>query len=189
MGRKRLTDLDLPNGVYRDRSSFRYRAPGKPRRSVTLCKDRKDVERALLGVAGVTSSMDIGHLTTIRAHSRKNAKTRSLDFALSRDDVLAIWQRSGGTCEVSGLKFDLMNPGGYRRRPFAPSIDRIDSTKGYTIDNCRLVVLILNLAINEFGEDVFAKAATAFLRHRAGQSARISRNSKKLPQITEAASA
>lgn len=40
------------------------------------------------------------------------------------------------------------------RRPLAPSIDRIDSSLGYTRQNCRIVCAAVNYAMNVWGEDV-----------------------------------
>jgi hypothetical protein len=39
-----------------------------------------------------------------------------------------------------------------------PSIDRIDSSKGYTPDNCRVVLWIINQAKNDISEDDFQAA-------------------------------
>lgn len=169
MGRRRTTNLDLPLRVYQDRNSYRYRVPGS-RRSITLCATREEVETTLARITGHSTKMDVRHLSVIRATARKNAVSRGLEFHLTPADISDLWRRSGGCCELSGLKFDLLNLRGHRRRPFAPSIDRIDSTLGYTVQNCRLVVVILNLAINEFGEDVFAQVARAFLKKRASIS-------------------
>ena len=36
---------------------------------------------------------------------------------------------------------------GHRTAPFKASIDRIDSTRGYTRDNCRLVCWFVNQAL------------------------------------------
>ena len=41
-----------------------------------------------------------------------------------------------------------------RRHPFSPSIDRIDSTKGYVKENVRIVWLIENYCKNSFTDDV-----------------------------------
>lgn len=49
-------------------------------------------------------------------------------------------------CQVTGAPFDLETP----RGPFSPSLDRIDNSKGYTADNCRVVVLCLNLGVSNF---------------------------------------
>lgn len=49
-----------------------------------------------------------------------------------------------GKCEITGINFKYGGP----RERYSPSIDRVDSSLGYTNENCRLVVLQYNLAKN-----------------------------------------
>ncbi len=58
---------------------------------------------------------------------------------------------------------------GWRRAPWAPSVDRIDSSKGYVPGNVRLVCVAANLAMNEWGEDVLARVARAYVEARTGR--------------------
>jgi hypothetical protein len=59
-----------------------------------------------------------------------------------------------GVCEVTGIAFVT----GSLRHPFQPSIDRIDSSKPYTPDNCRVVLWIINTAKHTLSEDDFQSA-------------------------------
>lgn len=52
---------------------------------------------------------------------------------------------AAGKCEVTGLPFDMVTVGS-RPDSFAPSIDRKDSSLGYTEDNCQLVIWLYNAA-------------------------------------------
>jgi hypothetical protein len=93
-----------------------------------------------------------------------DARTRASKFALEFDlDTSWVEERlSKGVCSVTQLPFVLIR-GATRKHPMAPSIDRIDSTLGYTKENCRLVVTIYNFAKNEWSDaDVLmlAKALT-----------------------------
>jgi hypothetical protein len=54
-------------------------------------------------------------------------------------------------------------PKNHRYLPFSPSLDKIDPKKGYTKDNVRLVITAINLALNNFGEELVAKVAQAYL--------------------------
>lgn len=68
--------------------------------------------------------------------------------------------RAAGRCEITGLPFS-MERSSYYRRPYAPSVDRIDNQLDYTYDNCRLVIYAVNCALNEWGMDVFRTISDA----------------------------
>jgi len=81
---------------------------------------------------------------------------------LSIADLVAIWNACGGRCAVSGLPFSLQVVGdGQAKRPFAPSLDRIDRHRPYRRDNVRLVVSIANFAMNAWGEEPLLQLASA----------------------------
>jgi hypothetical protein len=61
-----------------------------------------------------------------------------------------------GRCELSGVPFVLE-----KKSPFLPSIDRIDSSKHYTPDNCRMILFMLNLAKRDWDEEAFVAALLA----------------------------
>jgi hypothetical protein len=69
-----------------------------------------------------------------------------------------------GVCELTGLRFRKSQ---YRPNPFASSIDRIDSTKGYEPGNVRVVLWGINAALNVWGHDVYAQIASAYLERKA----------------------
>ena len=88
-----------------------------------------------------------GKAYSIWKASSRRAQKRNETFSLSRQwikDQLMI-----GKCAVSGLLFDLSSIG---RSPYSPSIDRIDNTKGYIPENCRLILWALNAAFSNWGE-------------------------------------
>lgn len=101
--------------------------------------------------------------------ARKNALNRGIDFELSYDDFYEMVQRSKEKCTVSGIAFDFSfkKHGIHRRRPFAPSIDRIDSMKSYSKENCRIVCVIVNMALNSWGDEPFLKMCKAVCRKHA----------------------
>lgn len=63
---------------------------------------------------------------------KSRAKKKSLDFTLTKTWIEIRLQL--GVCELTGLPFSMD-----RDNPFTPSVDRIDTSKGYTEDNCRLI--------------------------------------------------
>ena len=73
-----------------------------------------------------------------------------------------------GVCEVTGLPFTY---GVEARNPWSPSLDRIDPSIGYTLENTRVVVWIYNAAKNVFTDsDVMLMAHAVCLNGKADGS-------------------
>jgi len=90
--------------------------------------------------------------------ARANAMTPVPGF--SPRDMIVTWERCEGRCAVSGLPFSLAEIGhGRARRPFAPSLDRIDPALGYTPENLRLVCVAANFGMNAWGQEVYLHVA------------------------------
>lgn len=94
-------------------------------------------------------------------HSRMRRRTRkkAFDTCMTIGQLGELLARCGGKCEISGV--DLKRPQTDKRvkDPMNVSIDRIDSALGYTLANCRVVCLALNIAMNQWGEGVFRALA------------------------------
>jgi len=73
--------------------------------------------------------------------------------------IKELWDNQHGRCALSGIKLlglprcanKTIRVGG-SRRPFSPSLDRIDSSKGYLRGNVQWVATIANLAKADFSE-------------------------------------
>ena len=98
-----------------------------------------------------------GWLRALAANVAHRSKKKG-GGAIPIDTLRHIAQRSGGKCEVSGMPFYF---GGEKRHFLQPSIDRIDSARGYEIDNVRLVCLSVNYCMSQWGERVFHAIAAA----------------------------
>lgn len=85
--------------------------------------------------------------------ARGGAKLRNLKYTLTEADLERLIERAGGKCEVTRIPFNYQRTG-QNRRPWAPSIDRIDSQRGYTPDNVRLVCFAVNIALSDMGDSV-----------------------------------
>jgi hypothetical protein len=96
----------------------------------------------------------------------KNAKSRGIEVGLTEVEIKSLLERCNGKCSITGIKFN-MHHQSYKMRPWIPSIDRIDSNKGYFLDNVRIICAYANLAINQYGIETLM-----FL------SSRITRNTK-----------
>ena len=97
------------------------------------------------------------------------SKKHGLPFTLSGGDIVAVIHRAGGRCEITGIPFSKYSKYNVRRssrrRPFAPSLDRIVPERGYTRDNCRLVLLAVNIAMSDWGLPVLMEIASALVRN------------------------
>jgi hypothetical protein len=73
-------------------------------------------------------------------------------------------KRQGHRCIMTGIAFEpkATKP----RNPYAMSVDRIDSSRGYTMDNIRLVCACVNFALHSYGDEVFYRMCEAALVHR-----------------------
>lgn len=105
--------------------------------------------------------------TEVLSRSKRNARTRGIEFTLTREEFNKLVAKSQGRCMVTRVPFEFAVNKAFeygRRQPFAPSLDRIDSSKGYTYKNCRLVCIIVNMAMNEWGEEPLRKMAEAIYK-------------------------
>lgn len=90
---------------------------------------------------------------------RKRARKRRLDFNL--DSKWLNKKLSSGVCEATGVSFIINNDSTIN--PNHHSIDRIDSDKGYTKDNCKIVSQIYNVAKGDQSEEVLIEWAKLFV--------------------------
>lgn len=66
---------------------------------------------------------------------------------------------------MTGLPFSLEQIGsGKAKRVFAPSLDRVQAGGCYSRENCRLVMVGVNFAINRWGLDTYLRLAEAAVR-------------------------
>lgn len=96
--------------------------------------------------------------------ARLAAGVRDIEFTLTDESFNAIIRRADGRCEVTGIPFSFDVLPNSARRPWIPSLDRKDSSKGYTADNTRIVCWAANSALGEWGEEVLRTMALAFGR-------------------------
>lgn len=77
-------------------------------------------------------------------YSFRNAKRRFKEFNLTLEDLKNIWINQNGICPYTGLKLQLPTYKKCDNTWYRASLDRIDSTKGYVIDNIQFVSTPIN---------------------------------------------
>lgn len=93
---------------------------------------------------------------------KHSAKRRHHDWDLTNDDLDEIYREQQGLCALSGIQ---MNPA--ISSPYRPSIDRIDSTKGYTRANVQFVCSVVNVMKNKIHEPLFVDLCAKIATHRS----------------------
>lgn len=88
---------------------------------------------------------------TIYQSARQGAAIRGIDFKLTREDFNKLVERANGCCMLTGIPFSAEKYESSNRRPFMPSVDRIDSAGWYKPENVRLVCVLANLALSDWG--------------------------------------
>lgn len=100
------------------------------------------------------------------ASARSRAREKALPMEITREWIQAKIER--GACEATGIKFDQTQA----QRAFVPSLDRIDSTKGYTADNVKVVVWIHNAARNNWGDAALHSYIKQYLKFLLAKKSR-----------------
>jgi hypothetical protein len=71
-----------------------------------------------------------------------------------------------GRCAVTSIPFVMGEKCSKGMNPFAPSVDRIDSSKPYSNDNCRIVIWAYNMAKGQMTDDQLYEICLAVVRSR-----------------------
>ena len=110
-----------------------------------------------------TGYKDIAGYTWKRIQN--GASKRKLEFSITIEEAWDIYISQKGICALSGFPILLdaslgsLNRNGYQRS--TASLDRIDSNKGYTLDNIQWVHKDLNRLKSNWPEDYFFKMCEA----------------------------
>ena len=109
----------------------------------------------------VDSGQNLDKLVRVAlSRAQQRARRDDIEFTLTTDDLRVLWEACEGRCAVSGLPFSLDTfSNALVKRPFAPSIDRIVSSQGYTLKNTRLVCTAANFAMNQWGVEVLRRVS------------------------------
>lgn len=153
--------------VFKEPFNFQIKKNGRPQSHCKECqklsgrllyRKRKNLERGLSEDAEFVSSRSIAHrgpveralkILLTRSKSSMRSRTRVRDFDLSLEWATFQYAVQDGRCFYSGEV--LLSDKNDASRPFGKmSIDRLDSSKGYTTDNCVLCLSDVNYCKQQY---------------------------------------
>jgi hypothetical protein len=104
-----------------------------------------------------------GWLTTNLTTRRQQCRKAGVDFTLTVDDVVTLYDEQQGFCALTGreLKWGVDTD----RGPDTLSMDRIEATGAYVPGNVRLVTHWANVARHRFTDEEFVEACRTVVRH------------------------
>lgn len=94
------------------------------------------------------------------------AFSRGIPVLLTKDDLLGMYLDQDGRCALSGIEM-LVECGAGTRNDIKPSVDRIDSSKGYLLDNVHIVCAIVNIMKNDLSKARFVNLCKLVVQREA----------------------
>ena len=90
------------------------------------------------------------NLMRIRFNAAKDrARKSGLEFTITEELIIDLILRQNYRCAISTVVFDNTN------EKYTPSLERIDSSKGYTVDNVMWVCAMVNYMKNDYTTEDF----------------------------------
>lgn len=135
----------------------------------SMCKVCHNTKRRTKKESSFYADTVVGRANRMYHTAIKGAKERDIPFNLDKQwFVDKLYQ---GKCEVTGIPFVLkakehsmtVVSKGQHRNPFAPSIDRIDSSKDYSKENCQMTCVMYNFAKGSFTEEALEMFCRGYL--------------------------
>ena len=92
--------------------------------------------------------------------SREGARKRKIKFSLTRDNIYTLLENSKGKCAISGMDMST-----HFNCLLKASVDRIDSNKGYTMNNVQIVASIVNKSKNVLSDAEYVEMCVTVARN------------------------
>ncbi|MDF2422376.1 MAG: hypothetical protein OPY06_05145 [Nitrosopumilus sp.] len=101
------------------------------------------------------------------SNCKRNASKRKIEFSICKDDVIYLLKKQSNTCFLSGLPIRFAeSESDHLRGETTASIDRIDSSLGYTKDNIQLVHKTINFMKRNLSDQEFVLICEAVVGHQ-----------------------
>jgi hypothetical protein len=77
-----------------------------------------------------------------------------------------LYEKTNHKCQLTGIPFDFIKTNKeFKYFPTSVSLDKIDSSKGYTENNIRFIITAMNLALNQYGTEFFENMICNYIIH------------------------
>ena len=129
-----------------------------------LIVDKKSFARS---TSGLKSNNRLDEYSPFRSHHAR-LKQRRHEVTVTLQDLKRIWDEQNGICPLTGWEMDLPATSkwtGLLCKPDSASLDRIDSSQGYIVENVRWVSLMANLARRQWDDSTVIEFAKAVVGH------------------------
>lgn len=93
---------------------------------------------------------------------KTRAKTKNLKFDLTPEYIQKKFDDCKGNCAITNLPFSMEIGTKKKRNPFRPSVDRINSNKGYVKGNIQIVLTIVNTMKMDYTDDILHTVVKAW---------------------------
>jgi len=100
---------------------------------------------------------------------KSRAKEKSLAFDLTPEYIQRVFDRCEGRCNITKLPFDMEigTKGRGKRNPYRPSIDRINSNRGYVKGNIQIVLTLVNTMKMDYTDKILHPVVKAWAENIA----------------------
>ena len=102
-----------------------------------------------------TRAQESGFIPQLLHSAKTRAKKKGMEFDLDKDFITKLLHGTEYKCQVTGETMTLESNGYDERNLNKASLDRINSSKGYTKDNVRFVCWAVNMMKSNLTEDQF----------------------------------
>lgn len=90
-------------------------------------------------IGSYSIARDESYADLLYKNSKSSRKNKIFNYTLTKEYIIEVLKSQNGRCAYSGMEFSLHD------KRSAPTIDRIDSSKGYEIGNIAIVRLDVNI--------------------------------------------
>lgn len=112
---------------------------------------------------------------TLMTYMKRKAKDRNLEFLVTAEELWNLFKSQKERCALSGVKITLSTTidknHNINRKEHTASLDRIDNSKGYTIDNVQWVHKVVNAMRRQYSVQEYVEWCTL-----------VSENAKKIQE-------